>query len=82
MTFTKKMTNLCLRPFKRLLAPERYEKYDKLLNEKIDNFYRESLQLKANYRLLFKVSLITLIQLFFSLHHPIFYFVSFTSRAC
>ena len=70
--FTKKMTNLCLRPFKRLLAPERYEKYDKLLNEKIDNFYRESLQLKANYRLLFKVSLITLIQLFFYYIIPFF----------
>lgn len=70
--FTKRATNLCLRPFKRFLAPERYARYEQVINEKIDNFYRESLQLKANYRLLFRVSMITLVQLFFYYIIPFF----------
>lgn len=70
--FTKKMVNLCLRPIKRFVSSERYAKYEKFINEKIDNFYRESLQLKTNYRLLFKISWMTLIQLFFYYIIPFF----------
>lgn len=70
--FTKKMLNLCLRPFKRFISNERYTRLETLINEKIDTFYLESLELKSNYRLLFKVSLVTLVQLFFYYIIPYF----------
>ncbi|MCR1902057.1 lysylphosphatidylglycerol synthase transmembrane domain-containing protein [Ligilactobacillus apodemi] len=76
--FTKKLTKLCLKPFKRFLAPARYERYDKMINEKIDNFYRESLTMKDNYKLLFQISLITLVQLFF--YYIIPYFILLALR--
>lgn len=70
--FTKKALNLCLKPFKRFMSHERYTRIEALVNEKIDTFYLESLELKANYRLLFKVSLVTLVQLFFYYIIPYF----------
>lgn len=48
-------------------------KWEVAIDEKIDNFYEESIRLKGNWKLLLKISLLTLVQL--SFYYVIPYFV-------
>ncbi|KRL00247.1 lysylphosphatidylglycerol synthase transmembrane domain-containing protein [Liquorilactobacillus capillatus] len=71
--FTKKMVKFFFKPFKFFLKKEsRYLKWEQIIDEKIDSFYKESLRLKRSWRLLVKISLLTLVQLFFYYIIPFF----------
>lgn len=71
-SFTKKATNILIRPAHWFMKADRYEKMEAMLNEKIDTFYQESLKIKSEYGKMAKVSLITLLQLAFYYLIPYF----------
>ncbi|KRL05975.1 hypothetical protein FD46_GL000307 [Liquorilactobacillus oeni DSM 19972] len=71
--FTKKTVKFFFKPFKKFSKTDRYEKLEVKIDEKIDNFYEESLRLKKDGRLLLKISCLTLVQLFF--YYVIPYFI-------
>lgn len=73
--FTKKMTNLLVRPLHFFMKEERYQRMIINLNHKIDSFYHESIKMKREYRKLAKVCLVTLCQLLF--YYAIPYFIMF-----
>ena len=58
------------------MKPDKYEKLQATLNEKIDTFYQESLKIKSEYGKMAKVSLITLLQLGFYYLIPYFIMLS------
>ncbi|GBG95418.1 membrane protein [Ligilactobacillus salitolerans] len=72
-SLTKKLVNFGLWPVKRWGKKATYEHYQTVADEKIDNFYQESLRLKKDPRLLIKIGLLTLCQLFF--YYVIPYFI-------
>ncbi|KRN58107.1 lysylphosphatidylglycerol synthase transmembrane domain-containing protein [Limosilactobacillus secaliphilus] len=61
--FTKKMTNICIKPAAWFMEPQHYADMKVRLNEKIDSFYSESLRMKSQYKKMAKVALVTIIQL-------------------
>ncbi|KRL05300.1 lysylphosphatidylglycerol synthase transmembrane domain-containing protein [Liquorilactobacillus hordei] len=71
--FTKKLVKLLFKPVKWFSNSERYMKWEVAIDEKIDNFYEESIRLKGNWKLLLKISLLTLVQL--SFYYVIPYFI-------
>ena len=71
--FTKKAANIVIRPAHWFMKPDKYEKMQATLNEKIDTFYQESLKIKSEYGKMAKVSLITLLQLGFLLSDSLFH---------
>lgn len=74
--FTKKAANIVIRPAHWFMKPDKYEKMQATLNEKIDTFYLESLKIKSEYGKMAKVSLITLLQLGFYYLIPYFIMLS------
>ena len=74
--FTKKATNILIRPAHWFMKQGRYQKMQVTLNEKIDTFYQESLKIKSEYGKMAKVSLITLLQLAFYYLIPYFIMLS------
>ncbi|KRM94903.1 hypothetical protein FC19_GL000003 [Liquorilactobacillus aquaticus DSM 21051] len=70
--FTKKVVKFFFKPLKFFFKEARYLKWEHIVDEKIDNFYRESLRLKRSWKLLVKISLLTLAQLFFYYIIPFF----------
>lgn len=70
---TKRLTNWVIKPLRLFMKPERYAPIAVTLNEKIDTFYKESVKMKKQYRKLAKVSVVTLLQLFF--YYAIPYFI-------
>ena len=71
--FTKKFIKVTLLPIKWIFNDEKYRNWNKIVDEKIDNFYEESLKLKSNWKLLLKISAITFVQL--SVYYIIPYFI-------
>lgn len=71
--FTKKITNLVIKPAAWFMKPARYQHLQATLNEKIDSFYHESMKMKQEYPKLAKVCLVTITQLFF--YYAIPYFI-------
>lgn len=74
--FTKKMVRVMIKPLSLFLKSERLEKIKKSVDDKIDSFYEESLRLRADWGLLIKISLLTLVQLFFYYLIPYFILLS------
>lgn len=74
--FTKKATDILIRPAHWFMKQGRYQKMQVTLNEKIDTFYQESLKIKSEYGKMAKVSLITLLQLAFYYLIPYFIMLS------
>lgn len=72
-SFTKKLTNLVIKPAAWFMKPEKYQRIKDQLNEKIDSFHSESIKMKREYRKLSKVCLVTIAQLFF--YYAIPYFI-------
>ncbi|KRN90382.1 lysylphosphatidylglycerol synthase transmembrane domain-containing protein [Ligilactobacillus ceti] len=70
--FTKAFLLKCLAPLKWLKKEELYHKWKKIIIQKVDSFYAESIRLKNDYKLIVKVSCLTLIQLFFYYIIPYF----------
>ncbi|WP_025022371.1 lysylphosphatidylglycerol synthase transmembrane domain-containing protein [Ligilactobacillus hayakitensis] len=70
--FTKKLVDICLKPVS-WINQEKHRKWQMVLEEKIQNFYEESLGLKSDWKLLLKVCIYTLIQLI--LYYAIPYFI-------
>ncbi|GAJ27312.1 integral membrane protein LafC [Liquorilactobacillus sucicola DSM 21376 = JCM 15457] len=71
--FTKKIVKFFFRQLRFFFKKEgRYLKWEQVVDEKIDNFYNESLRLKRSWKLLVKISLLTLVQLFFYYIIPFF----------
>ena len=70
--FTKKATNLLIKPLALFMKAKRYERMKILLNEKIDSFYQESLKMKKEYGKLARVCIVTIAQLFFYYIIPYF----------
>lgn len=75
-SLTKKLIQFLLKPVKWWAKPETYLRYTDYFEEKIDNFYYESLSLRDDPRTLVKVSLLTLGQLFFYYVIPYFILLS------
>ena len=75
-SFTKKMVRVMIKPLSLFLKSERLEKIKKSVDDKIDSFYEESLRLRADWGLLIKISLLTLVQLFFYYLIPYFILLS------
>ena len=48
--FTKKFIKVTLLPIKWIFNDEKYQNWNKIVDEKIDNFYEESLKLKSNWK--------------------------------
>lgn len=71
--FTRKAVHWCLLPLKWIVSAERFSCIQEYLILKIDNFYQESLQLKAQGKLLVKINLLTLFQL--AVYYVIPYFI-------
>lgn len=71
--FTKKLTNLVIKPTAWFMKQDKYQRLQTTLNEKIDSFYRESMKMKREYPKLAKVCLVTIAQLFF--YYAIPYFI-------
>lgn len=71
--FTKKFIKVTLLPIKWIFNDEKYRNWNKIVDEKIDNFYEESLKLKSNWKLLLKISAITFVQL--AVYYIIPYFI-------
>ncbi|GEK28303.1 lysylphosphatidylglycerol synthase transmembrane domain-containing protein [Furfurilactobacillus siliginis] len=72
-SFTKRLVNLCLKPARWFVKPERYENWRITLDEKIDSFYHESVRIKSQWRLMLHVTLLTLGQL--AIYYLIPYFI-------
>lgn len=70
--FTKKCVHLFLLPLKLLKKEELYKKWEAKIDVKIDSFYQESLRLKEDKKTIFKVCLLTLVQLIFYYIIPYF----------
>lgn len=71
--FTKKMVHICLLPLKLLKNKSLYPKWEEKIDVKIDSFYQESLRLKEDKMMIFKICILTLIQLMF--YYVIPYFI-------
>lgn len=71
--FTKRAMNILIRPVAIFIKPARYEKMRLRLNEMVDSFYQESLKMKNEYKMMGKVCVVTLLQLFF--YYVIPYFI-------
>ncbi|MFT8373528.1 MAG: lysylphosphatidylglycerol synthase transmembrane domain-containing protein, partial [Liquorilactobacillus satsumensis] len=71
-SFTKRLVKAFFKPLRWLSKSNRYEKLEEKVDVKIDNFYEESLRLKRDGWLLFKISCLTLVQLFFYYIIPYF----------
>lgn len=71
-SFTKKMVKISFYPVKRFIKKERITKWELVIDEKIENFYQESLRLKGDFNLLLKIGGLTLIQLIFYYVVPYF----------
>ncbi|MBW1605394.1 lysylphosphatidylglycerol synthase transmembrane domain-containing protein [Lactobacillus sp. Sy-1] len=71
--FTKRFVHAIMKPLKFFVSAERYEKWQVTLNEKIDNFYNESVRIAHHWKLLFKVAVITFFQLL--LYYLVPYFI-------
>ena len=69
--FTKKFIKVTLLPIKWIFNDKKYQNWNKVVDEKIDNFYEESL--KSNWKLLLKISAITFVQL--AVYYIIPYFI-------
>ncbi|MHA8138138.1 lysylphosphatidylglycerol synthase transmembrane domain-containing protein [Lactobacillaceae bacterium Scapto_B20] len=74
--FTKKMLQLLMKPVRYFVKKERYNKWQATLNQKIDNFYHESVRIAHRWRLLLKVAVITFFQLLFYYLVPYFIMLS------
>lgn len=61
--FTKKVTNICIKPAAWFMEAERFADMKVRLNEKIDSFYEESVRMKTQYKKMAKVAVVTIIQL-------------------
>lgn len=72
-SFTKKVIQLLFKPLRWFVNAERSERWKEDLNNKVDSFYEEALQLKGNVRLIVKISLVTIVQLF--VYYIIPYFI-------
>lgn len=68
-----KFIKVTLLPIKWIFNDEKYRNWNKIVDEKIDNFYEESLKLKSNWKLLLKISAITFVQL--AVYYIIPYFI-------
>lgn len=71
--FTKKIANGILQLIGHFVSKERYDRWHGRLNEMIDSFYHESLQMKQDKKRMLKVALMTMIQLGF--YYVIPYFI-------
>lgn len=71
--FTKRVTNIVIKPLSWFMKTGRYEKMKITLNEKIDSFYQESVKMKREYKKMGKVCLVTICQLLF--YYVIPYFI-------
>ncbi len=71
-SFTKKMVKISFYPVKRFIKKERITRWELVIDEKIENFYQESLRLKGDFNLLLKIGGLTLIQLIFYYVVPYF----------
>ena len=71
-SFTKRAAVIIMKPIK-LLAKKNGEKWEKVLLEKIDTFYEESLVLKREYKKVIEAAVLTFIQLLF--YYLVVYFV-------
>lgn len=71
--FTKRAMNILIRPVAIFIKPARYEKMRLRLNEMVHSFYQESLKMKNEYKMIGKVCVVTLLQLFF--YYVIPYFI-------
>lgn len=71
--FTKKAANLILRLVGHFVSKERYERWQGRLNEMIDSFYHESVQMRKDGQKMAKVCVVTVVQLLF--YYVIPYFI-------
>lgn len=71
--FTKRAMNILIRPVAIFIKPARYMRMKIRLNEMVDSFYQESLKMKSEYKMMGKVCIVTLFQLFF--YYTIPYFI-------
>ena len=69
---TEKIVTLLFMPLKFFVKKEKIVSWQKNAHLKIDSFYRESLRMKSNFRLLIKISIITIVQLLFYYLVPYF----------
>ncbi|KRM09803.1 integral membrane protein [Paucilactobacillus suebicus DSM 5007 = KCTC 3549] len=75
-SFTKRLVNLCIKPLKWFMSPERFVKMKFNLDDKIDSFYKESLKLKSEGVKLLRVFILTFLQLMFYYLIPYFIMLS------
>lgn len=74
--FTKRLINLILKPVKFFISDEKFNSLKLTLDEKIDNFYEESVQIAKQWKLMIKIVLITFVQLLFYYSIPYFIMLS------
>ncbi|KRN12249.1 integral membrane protein [Fructilactobacillus fructivorans] len=71
-SFTKKFVNICIKPVKWFVKDDTFYKLVNTLNQKNDNFYKESVKIAHQGKLMVKVFVITFFQLLFYYLIPYF----------
>lgn len=69
---TKNLVRWVMHPLYWFFNQQRVRRWETSLNQKIDNFYRESLRIKKQGKMLFEASILTFIQLLFYYSVPYF----------
>lgn len=75
-SFTRKSVKLLFKLLRLFRNSSKIDRWEEILDEKINSFYQESLRLKRDGRLLMKIGIITLIQLMFYYIVPYFILLS------
>ncbi|KRN20310.1 hypothetical protein IV79_GL000979 [Pediococcus claussenii] len=70
--FTKRLIDIAFVPLRWFVKSEKYTEWRSTLNEKVDTFYEESLRMKAQWKLILEISIITFFQLLFYYLVPYF----------
>jgi uncharacterized protein (TIRG00374 family) len=71
-SFTRKLVKMVFKPAKWFISAQKVERWEKIIDEKIANFYDESLRLRNDGKLLLKIVCLTLLQLTFYYLVPYF----------
>ncbi|UQS85564.1 flippase-like domain-containing protein [Apilactobacillus apisilvae] len=75
-SFTKKMIDTIIKPLHFFVSNERFNKIKNLIDDKVDTFHQESIKIAKQWKLMFKIILVTFFQLAFYYLIPYFIMLS------
>ncbi|TPR40835.1 lysylphosphatidylglycerol synthase transmembrane domain-containing protein [Apilactobacillus micheneri] len=75
-SFTKKMIDIVIRPVRLFISNDKFVSFKNMIDEKVDNFHQESVKIAKQWKLMFKIIIITFFQLAFYYLIPYFIMLS------